>query len=422
MEKALGSVASAKVSTASRVDPLRAPAANTPPVTYSVDNAPELTGTDLRILQSWSSDWASATPTLSPADKQRLETEFVARLQTTQLTNHQTDTGKPGKPGSAELRRGEHAKGLFGALNGRVLVTGDLPPELVGGAFTPAASLRAVVRFSHGPPVHAISDEEPSHPGLSLRLTDDKGHVQDLIFSTGTAGFSLKDGKAALVALETQAARRQMKPPGGLGRTADAWALGTTMLPKLANERGWVGAAQESVRFAKDMKAVTHDADSLANLVYFGKVPFQLGEKVVRFRLVPVDPRPHVNINGFDGYRSELTALLADQPVRFKLQAQGFQDAERTPMDDARDNWESSPFVTIAELELPQQVLTEAAVREDLSTVNALAFTPTNRWSQEPQALKPLGLVNETRQVLYQASAKFRASGEAISHQAPRQR
>ncbi|MBX7114527.1 MAG: hypothetical protein K1X64_09405 [Myxococcaceae bacterium] len=414
--------ASPGATTTPATSPFRAPPVSSPPVTYSVNEAPTLTGTDRRIIESWSSDWDSATPKLSPADKQRLQTEFIARLQATQLTNYRTDTGKTGTPGSPELRRGEHAKGLFAVLNGRVRVTPDLPPELEGGPFAPEASLRAVVRFSHGPPVHAISDEEPSHPGISLRLTDDKGHTQDLIFSTGTAGFSLKDGVSGVVALETQAARRQMKPPHGLERAADAWALATTMLPQLAREHGWVSAAQETIQFARDMKAVTHDADSLANLTYFGKAPLQLGEKVVRFRLVPVEPRPHVSISGFDDYRSEFKGLLAKQPVRFLLQAQGFQNAQRTTMKDARDNWEGSSFVTIAELELPQQALTDAAVLADLATVNALAFTPTNRWSQDPRALKPLGLVNETREVLYAASAKFRASGGDASHQAPRDR
>lgn len=298
-------------------------------------------------------------------------------------------------PESGELQRGQHAKGLYATTRAELRVADNLPPELSFGPFKPGAVLRTAVRFSNAASA-TESDQEAGRQGLALKITDDKGRTQDILTTTGAAEFLAEDGPSALAA-----ARAEMKGPlGVLGLAADIGPI-------------------DAFKLVYAAKTTATEGKSVAGQVFHSRVPFQLGDYAVKFRLVPVTGLDEpFQADGPNARTEDVQKRLENGPITYKLQVQG--KPSDVSLDDAREKWAGTSYVTIGEVVIPPEPRNDAALRRDQEGINKLSFSPFNRWdSEDDRALKPLGNVNETRRKVYEASAAARGSGGPESKKCP---
>jgi hypothetical protein len=278
--------------------------------------------------------------------------------------------------------------------NARFEVRPDLPKELQFGPFAPGADWRTMIRFSNAPS-SVGGDDDTARRGIAMRFTDDKGHSQDLLLTTGSPAFLAKDGVAAVTAAKAEAS-------GALG------------LAELTRKLGPKDAAQ----LIYQARTTAEKDVSLAGSTYFSRVPYQLGDYAVKFRLVPVSK--DLGIKGPKGdnqLRTDMQNRLKDGDVEYVLEAQ----FNRNPSDmaDARIDWDS-PYVAMGKIVIPQQDLSNETVQKGVDTMDDLSFKPWNRWSDDDdRVMKPLGDVNEARKAVYEASSQNRGSGGVKDHLCP---
>jgi hypothetical protein len=290
--------------------------------------------------------------------------------------------------------RGQHAKGVLSVANARFEVRSDLPPELQFGPFKPGADWRTLIRFSNAPSSVA-GDNESARRGIAMRFTDDQGHSQDLLMTTGSAAFLAKDGPAAVAA-----AKAEIKGAAGLADLAKA--VGPIDAAKL------IHAARTTD--SKD--------ESLAASTFFSRVPYQLGDYAVKFRLVPLEKDGAIKgAKGEGQLGSDAQARLKKGDITYVLEAQ----FNRNPKDmgDARIDWDS-PYVAMGKITIPQQDLSSEQAQKNNKGMDELSFKPWNRWDdRDDRAMKPLGDVNEARKAIYEASSENRGSGGVQNKRCP---
>ncbi|MDB5099331.1 MAG: catalase, partial [Cyanobacteria bacterium RYN_339] len=131
---------------------------------------------------------------------------------------------------------------------------------------------------------------------------------------------------------------------------------------------------------------------------------------------VPKEPRVH----GAEELSQDLEQRLDQDAVRYVLQVQGYVDPKTTPLDDARETW-NTPWVTVGELMLPRQSRVERAAgkKQTDAEVDRLAYSIGNRWSDDPGSLKGVGDINAIREAAYQASAEGRGITGAAGKRCP---
>ena len=284
---------------------------------------------------------------------------------------------------------------LYGTTRAELRVADDLPPGLAFGPFRAGAVLRTAVRYSNAAS-KTESDLVPGRQGLALKITDDQGHTQDLLTTTGAAEFLAENGAAAIAA-----AKAEMKGPLGI--------IG------LAVKIGVLNAA----RLVYAAKSTANHGKSVPGQMLFSRVPYQLGEFAVKFRLVPVGDvdEPWLG-EGQHARTDDIRRRLDTGPLVYNLQVQG--KPEQVSLDDAREEWSGTAYVTLAQLVIPRQPRNDAAQDLDQVGVNKLSFSPFHRWDdKDDRALKPLRDVNATRKAVYEASAKARGSGGADTVRCP---
>ena len=149
---------------------------------------------------------------------------------------------------------------------------------------------------------------------------------------------------------------------------------------------------------------------SMAVQDFWGRPPVKLGPLAVQFKLQHTTReklRPEPSGPGL--LRDDLQKRLAKTPIVFDFKVQRFVDEETTPIEDSSKEWneEDSPFVSIAQLVLPQQDLGTKEAKARDAQVDALNFSPWNNITDD--FLRPLGSMNRGRLLGYKASAEFRA-------------
>lgn len=338
------------------------------------------------LLTRASKDWKSGIPVRSPAERAKLDAEMAKAIRGVQASF----AAKEGRG----IERGQHAKNILSVTDGKLQVRGDLPPELQFGPFKAGGELRTIARFSNAPSSVA-GDDESARRGVAFRFTDDKGHSQDLLLTTGSPGFLAKDGVAAVAAAtaETQGAR-------GLAGLTQQLGVGDTA--KL------IHAARSTA--SKDQ--------SIAAATFFSRVPYQLGDYAVKFRLVPVTADGAIKgPKGVDQLLTDAQERLKVGDITYVLEAQ----FNRKPSDmaDARIDWDS-PYVPLGKIVIPQQNPSAEATKKTMEDVDNLSFKPWNRWDpDDDRSMKPLGDVNEARKAVYEASSENRGSGGVQNRRCP---
>jgi hypothetical protein len=335
---------------------------------------------DEKTVESWSTAWRSALKLPAPKELARLKADAIDAVQTGQ----HNFTEKNG-----EVKRAQHARAVYATTQGRFTVPDSVPDAIAKGPFTPGSELRALVRISS---VSGTVDDDRKKDlrGFALRLTDDKGHVQDVLMNTSEE-FMAKGAQGAVVGF-------RVRGQGPL-QLAKAVATGNMTLT-------------DAIDLAKRGKAVMSNDTSVAAHTYWSRTPFQLGDQAVKLRLVPVDPHSEQPlVHGEKELSEDMRARLQHEPVKYLLQVQGYMNEQDTPMNDASKAWKSK-FVTVGELELPQLPKGEADANAKLgaaqSEIDSLAFGIGNRWTKDDESLKGLGDINAIREDAYKASAEGR--------------
>jgi hypothetical protein len=332
-----------------------------------------------KTVQSWSTGWRAALKLPAPQELARLKADAVDAVQTAQ----HNFTEKNGS-----VKRAQHARAVYATTQGRFSVPESVPDAIAKGPFTPGAELRALVRISSVSGT-VEDDQKKDLRGFALRLTDDKGHVQDIMMNTSEA-FMAKDAQGAVVGF-------RVRGEGKL-ELAKAVVKGEMTLGEVAD-------------LAKKGTAVMSNNTSVAAHTFWSRTPFQLGDQAVKFRLLPVDPHSEQPLTRGEKELSEdMKARLQHEPVKYLLQVQGYLNEQETPMNDASKPWKSK-FVTVGELtlpQLPQGSEADAKLRSAESEIDTLAYSITNRWTKDDDSLKGLGDINAIREEAYKASAEGR--------------
>ena len=338
------------------------------------------------VLSAATKSWKQGIPVRTPEERQKLNAEFAKAITDVQAAF--------AKKEDRELQRGQHAKSPFAVPNARFQVRSDLPRELQFGPFAAGADHRTLIRFSNAPS-SVQGDDESARRGIALRFTDDQGHSQDLLLTTGSPAFLAKDGVAAVTA-------------------AKAEASGAAGLAELARKLG----PKDTAKLIYAARTTDSKDESLAAATYFSRVPYQLGDYAVKFRLVPVTREMGiVGPKGDDQLTTDMQNRLKVGDVEYVLEAQ----FNRNPSDmaDARIDWDS-PYVALGKITIPQQDVSTETAKKGIATMDDLSFKPWNRWADDDdRVMRPLGDVNEARKSVYEASSKNRGSGGVNDHRCP---
>jgi hypothetical protein len=297
--------------------------------------------------------------------------------------------------GRRKALRALHSKMIAGTKHARFEVLEDIPSDLRVGPFQPGKSYTAEVRFSS-----ASSVEQPDIirdlRGIAFRIKDDAGKHYDFLMTSAPYSH-VRDARefvlvASAVVLE--------------GTPAFLWRNGTWRklagLVRIARQLG----VSDARRVLKTISRQTaHVTTSLATESYWSRAPFAFGDVAVKYRLVPsteevggVPP-----IRNTQDLRAELISRLRERPVEFDFQVQRFVDEARTPIEDASVDWkaEDAPFVTLAHLVVPPQVLNV----HDEEAIERHSFSP---WNTGSGGILPIGNMNRARKQTYHASVTLR--------------
>lgn len=312
------------------------------------------------------------SPLLDPARQDKAaERERLAQEGEEIIGALQKAAEQYGVPG-----RGFQRKTLYVTTTADFRVPTNLPRELEAGPFRAGAHHRAIVRFSNADP-SVRSDTAKDQRAVGVRITDDAGRVQDLTFTSGAAGNHARGAKQFNSSMR---AAVHLARGGLLGRLR---GLVTLLL------REGVG---ETIRMSRARRAAIGANVSLAAMSYYTRSPLEMGRKLVHLALLPLDGTErdlvHEARGARDGLSRDLCLRRSEGDIRFRIaaaEAPGLMDMSIPP---------HRPWVTVAELALPRQQISEAEMWTAAANVHAtLAMHPFNQW--EEGALTPRGELNE---------------------------
>lgn len=287
--------------------------------------------------------------------------------------------------GDGTVRRGFHAKGLFGVPRAVFRCAAQLPAALQVGVFQPSKEYPAVVRFSS-----SLSDVQPDGNrqghGIAFRITAPEG-IQDVLLSDSPASHA-RDAEQFMALADALTSKSRI-----------------ATIVRLARRVG----TGEAIRMLRTvLRTSTSNMTSMATASYWSRTPFSFAGTAVRFVMRPHNAAAARAGNGSDYLHEEMRRRLAGSDVVFDLAAQLFVDAKRTPIEDGSVEWlESvSPPVPLGRLTLPRQDLTSEASLAQAAQIDSLALTPWNVVGD----IRPLGSLNRARKAVYLASAQARGA------------
>jgi hypothetical protein len=295
-------------------------------------------------------------------------------------------------PRDGRLVRDAHPK-AHGCVRATFEVRSDLDPGLIAGVFQPGATFPAWVRFSNGNPDPHRADRKPDARGMAIKLmnvpgeklSDERG-TQDFVLIAHPTFFSADPRRYALL-FDRGTSRNPLR------KAAAPLALGP---------RGAAIAA----------KAGSKVIASPLEARYWSTVPFRLGtgpeRRAVKYSAIPCQAGSEVPKHPEKDYlRRVLRETLADREACFTFAVQS--RVGDMSVEDPRYEWPEaeSPFVPVATLRVPPQTFDSPA--QDAFCEN-LSFNP---WHSLPEH-RPLGGVNRTRRVVYEAISSFRRGQNGV--------
>jgi hypothetical protein len=305
-------------------------------------------------------------------------------------------------PAGSLVRRDAHPK-HHGVVRASFEVTADVPAALRHGVFASPSRFGAWVRFSNGAP-RVQSDRRRDQRGMAIKLVgvpgdkvlDDERHAptQDFVLASAPR-FFIRD--VASYAAFTEAAAQE--PPVRVFGYFFGWNPFAWRLHEL-------GALLSSLRPATDLLSTR----------YWSQVPSRLGPHVVKYAARPLDPSMWSSPgDAADFLRARLVERLAHDGARFEFFVQRYVDDTKTPVEDATIEWRESdaPLERVATLTIPRQTFDTP---DQMALAEHLSFTP---WHTLP-AHEPVGAINLTRRVVYEAISRYRHARNGVPRLEPR--
>lgn len=290
--------------------------------------------------------------------------------------------------------RALHAKANLGA-RAELEVLADLPEHARVGIFAEPGTYRGWVRYSNGAGARE-PDAKPGVRGLALKLVGVPG--QKLI-----PGMEEEKTQDFLL----------IKSPATPFRDADEFVGFVRAVEQPWRLPGYVanvGLGRFLAIAGQLKKGLAERVGSLAETRYFSALPVKWGAYAAHYALFPEasSAAPKELGASADHLGEELGARLKDGPVRYEFRAQFYEDAEKTPIEDASVEWKESdaPFVTLARLTLPQQDVGSQEGKKLAGKIEALSFDP---W-HAPVAFRPLGNMMRARNHAYRLSTLERGA------------
>ena len=269
--------------------------------------------------------------------------------------------------------------------------------------FTPGRRFDGVwFRYSAAPGDRGSKDGKGGFHGVAIRMFAGAGSHDLLLTNANPAHISneqqqvaFADGLSRIVE-GVKTARGGVKAiPKGVGGIA---AGARTLVRGL----GPVGTLRTFTTLARQGR---RPIDSIFTETYHGRTPNQFGVNAdgepvaVKYRLVPLGRRvatDHggVPFTGGDRLKREGAAQLAAGDVEVELQLQYFV-GDSTPIDDARIEWKSSPFIPFMKFRIPAQDVRAAEARGEWHDLENAGFNPGNVLAEGylpvgPGALRPV--------------------------------
>ncbi len=307
-------------------------------------------------------------------------------------------------PPGTLARRDAHPK-HHAVLRATFTVTDDVPTELRHGLFAAPASYPAWIRFSNGSP-SPQPDRRRDQRGMAIKLLDVPGEkvlaaernapTQDFILSSSPRFFirSVSD--------YVDFTRAATKKPSF--RVLSYFFRGAPWRWRLHELRALIESLQRT--------------DDVLTLRYWSQTPYRLGPHVVKYSARPVSrgtpPAMVGSGSSPDFLRETLAARLATEPAEFEFLVQKRTDPASMPIEDATIEWDEAraPFARVATIVIPVQRFESAA---QMRLAEQISYTP---WHTLPEH-EPLGGINRTRRVVYEAVSRVRHELNGTVRQEP---
>lgn len=261
-------------------------------------------------------------------------------------------------------------------------------------------------RYSAAPGDRGSKDGKGGFHGVAIRLFGDaqaKGGFHDLLLTNANpAHISNEQQQVAFAEGLSRIVEGVKTARGGvraIPKGAGSIAAGAR---ELVRGLGPVGTLRTFTTLARQGR---RPIDSIFTETYHGRTPNQFGVNAdgepvaVKYRLVPLGRRVAADgdgqpFSGADRLKREGAAQLAGGDVEVELQLQYFV-GESTPIDDARVEWKSSPFIPFMKLHIPAQDVRAAEARGEWADLEGAGFNPGNVLAEGylpigPGALRPV--------------------------------
>jgi hypothetical protein len=303
--------------------------------------------------------------------------------------------------------RDVHAK-QHGCVRASFTVDKDVPIELRAGVFSePGKEFPAWIRFSNGSP-KVEDDKIGDARGMAVKLmgvegerllqNEDGAKTQDFLMINHDA-FFIKDSKD-YVEFFTRLEKGSNPAWFFFGRLPWRWT-----------------EFQAARRTLSGGKKILNPLFS----PYFSATPYLLGDKnVVKFSAQPCADSPDKG-NHFAGSPDYLRLNMQrsldiknGKPACFRFMVQKRSAPGLMSVEDSSIPWdqERCPFIPVATINIPAQ---EFSNEKQMRFCEDLSFTP---WHGLP-AHQPLGNINRTRKVVYEAISQFRHAANHANRREP---
>ncbi len=282
-----------------------------------------------------------------------------------------------------------HRKAQLG-LDGRFEVLDGLPEYAKYGLFSSPATYDTWIRLSNGG-MDIASDRKPDIRGFSIKVLGIKG--------SSALGSGTTDCQDFLMIQKSAFGFANSKDFVGFVHNA---ARGPGSLFKyLYSTFGLFGGFSKIKKMAAALKM---PFSGFATEKFFTAAPLACGPYAVRVRMLPASI--DVNSNASESWSNDFLSQLAKGALRFEFQLQFFVDEQRTPIEDATNEWpeDIAPFVTVGVLTIPTQDTESTEGVKLAANIEAAAFDPWGGLMEH----RPLGEVMRARKVVYLQSQNGR--------------
>jgi len=320
--------------------------------------------------------------------------EHICALITRGMKEQVAKTGPP-------ARRDVHSR-AHGCVRAEFKVVESLRPDLAQGVFNPGATYRAWIRFSNGNPDMKRPDAKGDARAMAIKLLDVPGEkilpderdasTQDFVLLNSPV-FMACDAKGYFSFLKRQDSSNPI----------------TVFFAPLA-----LGIKGLLI----GLKMLSSRIENPLAVRYWSTVPFRFGDppykQAVKFSVVPHARAARLPIFARSRFlRARMSAYLKRHDATFDFMVQP-RTSPAMSVEDSRVEWPEAdaPFYKVATITIPQQ---DFANSTHDALGERLAFNP---WHALPQH-RPIGGLNRTRRVVYEATAYLRRSLTGVSLQEP---